>query len=955
MAEENKVLTENPLLDEIIWNAKTLARGAVLKDQEAADNAETLETIQAGDLLIAIVEHGAKFDNFVYTEELLKKLPNISEEQIKQWAYDNRLIPEEAKPILTDIASKEFLANYIEYNEYYRRLHGDPRYDPTKVWQGIWIDVNTISDTNKYPDISATYKDTEGTDYQLLHALPLGKIELMYVIGAIQNIINNKSLIVENNLRSTDLLYLKYIGSRSIDYYSARKAQRFSLLYCPTCDAAEVEQRFKDLIEANRMVVLYTIYSEAYRFRSDYYDRFMMIMIVIQTVIDMMVELPEYLIRMDVFDDRTCQYIFESNGVEYFPEIPIKYQVAMVKNLNKLIKFKSTDTCIVDICSIFGCDSIEIFKYYILKDRKVISNTDTSYWNETKEITHPDGTVETVMDEDKNYDLKFVKVPIMKSYDDYIRSGKNIYDYDEITRGDDYWVGDKTDRTVEENIKDMDFTLLRSKYYSVEAVIDVTQRIFELVYFTNILLYNKVDKSKLLISLPNVSNKKQFELVDVILSLYALTYIYYGSEDDIMDTQGKILKILGFNFEADLQIIAEYLHDNFDYISLESLQCEGFVIPKDGIFTFAQLENIYTTNKKIYQHVKEQMTNPLRKETYDAYKYVHDSLFIMNLNMEYFSVPPDGKIARTYTDFLSYKEPLLSAYLIKIKSITDVDKRQQSCVNAIQSITTYLRDYINSDVVNFDNIFSGLPSISMDFIKQYIQRVIDFFKSFKIYTHEMSITYLFQDKLSNKILMIDWMLLKFIFEKAEYFDFKEWIAKNYASLSPEEKFKLIDKVWLDIDTWVYRNLKDHYDEEKYKELTNIIRDRKEYYSHFDSNEQGFEEIADRFYRMMVSLQLTTRYEITDKIVEKIFTLEKEEFFSDVIQDLIYSNLVTVEYHQGIRPISKITYNTFMEKFDYNAGITHERFDRLHIDRTLTDRYKMQDNYYIIRTNDNSLI
>ena len=58
------------------------------------------------------------------------------------------------------------------------------------------------------------------------------------------------------------------------------------------------------------------------------------------------------------------EYIFESNGVKYFKDIPLRYQIALVKNLNKLIKFKSTDKCIVDIISLFGFRNINAFKYY---------------------------------------------------------------------------------------------------------------------------------------------------------------------------------------------------------------------------------------------------------------------------------------------------------------------------------------------------------------------------------------------------------------------------------------------------------------------------------------------------------------------------------------------------------------------------------------------------------------
>ena len=891
-------------------------------------------------------------ESYAAAEELLKKLPSIGDEQAKAWAEDNSLIPQNLRKTLLVLAADEFEANYVEKNNYYRMLHGEPNYDETGQWEGLWIDVNTINETNSNPDISTYYIDDEGTNYQLIHKLSIGYSELLYDNGSIENIVSNEDLLYSLDLTKSDVMYLKHIGSKSIEYYDARKAGQFEMLYCPSADSIEVETRFKDLFEANRLTTLYTVYSEAYKLQSEYYDRFMMIMIVIQTIIDMIVELPEYLIRRDVFDLRTCQYIFESNGVDYFPDIPIKYQVSLVKNLNKLIKFKSTDKCIVDICSIFGCDSIQVFKYYILKDRNVSSVTDAKYYNNTTTTVDGEtGISTTKLDNDTNYDIKFVKVPILEPYDSYIRSSKNIYDYDEITGSDAYWTGDKDRDMVLQEIKEMDFTLLRSKYYSVEALIDIAQRTFQLVYFTNILLYNDVDKSKLLVSLPNISNKKQFELIDVIITLYALSYIYYGAEDDIMNTQGKVLRVLGFNFEADLKAIGEHLFENHGRLSLKDLHCDGFTIPEDGkILTYKQLEEIYTTNKDIYDHVVWQLSHPVKKEIYDAYKYIYDSLFIMRLNMKYFSTPT-GEIAQTFTDFLSYKEPLLSSFLYKIKAIQAIDKRQSSCINAIQSITTYLKDYIDTELINFDYIFSGLPSISMDFIKKYVQEVIDFFKSFKIFTHEMSITYLFQDKFQNTIIMIDWMLLKYIFDKSEVIKIEDWIKKNYVSMTKQEKVEFIDKVWLDIDTWIQKEFADHYNHDLYSTLTKIVRDSKEYISSFDIHEQGFEDIVDEFYQMIISLYLQSNVNIDDKISEMIFLLDKEEFFNDQIQDLIYRLIVDVEYSDvyflrdfyNIANELKLGTRTASGKGEY----IQKEFASIE----KSSKYELLDNYYLILTSE----
>ena len=51
----NKVFTENPLLDEIIYNTRQIIYGGiVIKDSDLADNCETLESVKNGDLLVNI-------------------------------------------------------------------------------------------------------------------------------------------------------------------------------------------------------------------------------------------------------------------------------------------------------------------------------------------------------------------------------------------------------------------------------------------------------------------------------------------------------------------------------------------------------------------------------------------------------------------------------------------------------------------------------------------------------------------------------------------------------------------------------------------------------------------------------------------------------------------------------------------------------------------------------------
>lgn len=932
----DKIYTENPLLDEIIHNCKQLARGTVLKDQARADNDESAESLNAGDAYVSIKQGYASFSTFYYDRVFLSKIPNISADDADRYALDNETIPTELRPIILNEACKEFLESYVEKNNYYRMLNGEPNYDRLVTYDGLYVDFKTINNSPNNIKVSKFYRDTPGTDYRLIHTLDIGIIEVLYDNGFIDSLFEPQKMSILD-VEYKDIEYLKHIGNRRIDYYTSRSAEKFGMIYCPDCDSVEVKNRYKDKLEANRKYMLYTIYSDAYKINSTNYDNFMMVFLVIQTIIDMIVELPDYIIRRDVFDSRTCEYIFESNGVKYFRDIPLIYQIALVKNLNKLIKFKSSDKCIIDIVSVFGVPNIKIFKYYILKDRNVNNDVDNNYI--------------ATGNEEKDYTLKFIKVPITGKYDDYIRTSNNILRYDDVVDNDRYWTGDKEYDVIKSDITNMDFTVLRSKYYSVEALIDLTKRNFTLVYFTNILLYNKVDKSKLLINLPHISTSKKFELIDTIIFLYSLGYLFYGVQDNILDSRKKIATVLGFNTEADLQEIANYLNTNFDGLTLNDLGVDGYINPKLGgneIVSFKQLENIYFTNSKIYNHVRKMLINPPNKKIYDAYKYIYKSLFIMDCNMEYYKLG-NGNMASTYTQFLQEKDPLLYEQLLNLSKINNLTTRQESIVNMIQSTIQYLKDYVNRDIVSLDDVFAGLPSISLDFIKKYVEEVIDFFKSFKIFTHDSSILYTFSDKFENYVQLIEWTQFLYKFDKSQYVHIEDWIADSKLSMNHKDKFEMIDKVWLEFDRWVSLNYKDYYESDRYKEFTNTIRDKLSYNSHFYINDTSLQEslIKGAMSIILVDIVKNDKFNMNDSIALN---------YTKYLLDHIQSNIIELIYHYNvsIEPKDRCEINDevimICKRFLKEFSNIRSKINNMNLKLSSNDRYKMDDHCYLLHTN-----
>ena len=557
-----------------------------------------------------------------------------------------------------------------------------------------------------------------------------------------------------------------------------------------------------------------------------------------------------------------------------------------------------------------------------------------------------------------------------------------------------------------------------------------------MIYFMNLLLYNKIDTSNLKINVPIISTNKRFELVDVILTLFSLSYLYYGVEDTIVDSRSKIARILGFNMEADLGKIASWLHENHRGLHLKDLHIDTFKIPENGqIMSFDELENIFFTNKDCYDHVIELLNNPPTKEIYDAYRYIYNALMTMDMNMECFligdlsivneykalgyktrfvNIPkpssyrhreiyesdyawflgtidytdlcfevsdnftenhlldvyikesdPDRltkigtvQMAYTYQEYLRYADISLYAFINKIKLMADIESRQEACVNAIQTIVSNLKSYIDQtgdDAIPLDTVFSGLPSISIDFIKRYITEVIDFFKSFKIFTHESSIVYVIQDRFENYVQLIDHILLKYLLDKSELVRIEDAIGKITPSLTPKEVCRLIDKVWFEISTWLKQSYSDYYNSDQYEEAKDRIKDYLEYRSTLecidevlDKRIQEHQTLAiDAILKLLVDITLTEdKVPVEDSIAEFKKTQSFKDYYNEWLIDIM-KIVTTIDLDDRILYQDDIIWSSLFRMNTVSPIV--EQISNSHISTSHSDKMNISDHLYTIIT------
>lgn len=745
----SKKQTNIPLLDNVIYYAKLLTFNSILKDEEQAIKHETIHSIKRSDLYIICKDDIADFNMFEsFTIEQLKQVGLDDEKYVE----NKHLIPVDKRPALVKIAIQDTIDNYEELNNYYRMLSGLPDLED----KGIYID----------------YIDNIPPKY--VHEMTYDEL-LIFENSGYLDIVKDQN---------PDKKYLNFLGTKKIDSYFARKTNKFGILYYPNIDIPEVITRFIDIFEKNRIYTLKCIYNDAFKMSSDYYDNFIMIFIKVQTIVDMIANIPDYVIKRDLFDITSIKHMFESHGIEFFEEIPIKYQIAMLKNMNTLVKFKSTTKNMIDIFSIFGFNNIEIFKYYLLKDRSV--DTNGNYIFATKFIEDEDGNVVEVDDNEKNFSLKFVKVPIEEDLDSYIRDTKNHVPYDDITESDPYWIGDKTADQVKKEILDYEFNYLRSKYISIDTVYDMDLLTFEMSYFFNMIFDNVNLENNLNLSIKSIDLERKFKLNHIIFYLYTLTYEQSNIVDSIFNTTTKVMHVKGFNFEADLTALSNYIYSKG--FTMQELGID-FEIPNKSFLTINQLVNVFLKNKKCYDHVVKQLLNADNKYIYDIYKYIYDALMITTINDKLFELS-DGRIAKTYTEYFAEYEPKIYEHLQSIRKLEGKEK-ENKITETITSIVYALEDYVDTNEFKF--LFTNLPSVSSDIVRTYMFKVINFFKSYKIELTNINNIYKFDDKLENKILVLDKLNFNKSFSKKDLLNIRE---KTYFDILINMKERLTLKEYI---------------------------------------------------------------------------------------------------------------------------------------------------------------
>lgn len=733
----------------------------VYKSVTDAEKYETMETRLAGDHYVDARLGTDLFESYLsesFSESVLNQVGIYDKFQIEQIQSDKYLIPVSLRDKVLELKRKEIIDNYEEKNNYYRALNGLPDIESG----AIYLSPSKLSSFGYYEDSQEDWDNDNLDNLTPLHLLPENILETMESIGYLDE------LYEEYNSDSYHAEYIKHLGLRKIDILQARTATQYELLYVPRVEnATRFSRDFTNYYEESRQYFLTQVYNYHYNAEYEFYESYIGFFILIMGIQRTINSMFEVMVERDFYDIETCRMFLSAYGVPFIESFTFNQQLSLVKNLNILIREKCTTRVLYDILSLLEYDKYNLSKYLIVKQHKMAS---TSESEELKPVfiyrttLTDEGLPIYELDKSAIYDYYFVGVD-MNATDIKLSdlNESNSQSYRAMTEDDIYWLED--DELIQK-LQDDEINYAETKYTNVAITLRMYQVMFEHVYLQKMICDKGYETSRISVDLSLIS-ETPISILEMEVVLICLLCKHNGYSPDLLSSPSKNLAVLGFNFDADFDLIRQEILSNPRLYSSKLLD----YVKTTNFSSVYDINEAYGNAKALYDLLIEGMETTQSEQVYHAYKKLYTSLMVTDVHNEIFTLP-DGSIPETYMDWLQVYNPLLYEYMENISQEETVDK--------INYITTKMIAWFsNTKYLNY------LNPIDVKVVNDII-KLLRWFKSYTMDIKDLDVIYLFDSKYYNLMKMLGrlWIHTEGIVRETgigyhEWVSyFKEWLMKR---------------------------------------------------------------------------------------------------------------------------------------------------------------------------------
>lgn len=734
-------------------NIRQLVNGVTIKYSRKAADSETPSIANSFDEYLGAYYETDKFTTYSkYPYKVLKDCPGLigyCENRASRFGTSvaielralastpsmipNTIAPSDSllyKDIYDEILKKHrayILNNYEELNDYYRTLRGLPPLGGSDV---IRIKTSILSeygiDTTQYNKVNNSVS---------IHLLSDNDIFILESVGYLNKI----------REENPNLEYLKHLGVNRVDIVTARQAKNFSILKINKADIPEnVYTTFTRIYEQCREYFMSVIYNRNMSAMHDQYDNFIALCIMVMTIQRYVSNTFKFGVQRDLFDWEFIQNMYKSYNVPFIDSLAIDHHVVILKNLNNLLRHKSTDKVLFDICSILGLTYVDIYKYYLVKDQLRDDNGKPIFVYKDK-YDEDGNVIGKEIDYKNTYNLYFQAVDIEE--DNIIlalqdTTDGNRVDYDEMVSGDPYWWEDDE---LEKLKYSEAFNYVETKYLSLNLMYKMTEMLFEVSYAFRAMLDKKDDIDNNLMSIPKIIPDVKFKIFDIVVFMIALLCKKHGFTGNIISDPGLVAHIYGFDFTAKDTEQYQTLLNSLDTKDPDSKTLKKY-LDELNISSDVDISELFDTLRNYNKFMVEKMRSTNDIHTYHLYKDIFNITMTEDNMKELFSYT-DGEsntvIATSYLDYLTHKAPMLGGFV----SSVEVDDISGHLEHLLSQLDVYVEE------LQYTYIISGTDS---PLIKALIS-LIRFFKSYTVDISGFNIIYLFDSKMYNLIRMTEYI------------------------------------------------------------------------------------------------------------------------------------------------------------------------------------------------------
>lgn len=710
----------------ILNDIKSITENVIVKFAVEANANETVDTKRDGDRFVAAMTERDVFASYRrYDRDILIKAGITDPEVLDECYYDKYKIPYNKREEVLRLQRQMVIDQYDERNDYYRTLIGKPP-------------MNT-------PEEEFIYLTQEQMDYYKIDEIrPIHDYPLEIIIKL-------ERVVIPDLIKMyPDREYLKHMGSKSVNLVRAREAKNFEIIFTDIILDNVFLRAFFETYSFCREYFMATIYNSAFSGRYNLYENFIGMNIMIMTIQRLVVDTIKLSIDRDFYDLTSIKKMFDCYGIPFFEDLPLDYQRTIIKNLNMLIRSKSTDKVLYDIANILMYERMRIYKYFLVKERKLDESGNPLII--TKIIYDDDGNEIEVPDYDKMYDIYFQSTDILEpNVILAIENKPNRYHYNEVTDEDVHWW--ETEELKKE-LYEREYNFIETKYLGINLMQNLTNLLYDTCYFIHLLVDNKDTTTPLETRVLNKDAMKTgtdylylkldrfspvpISIFDSVVMLSALVSKKNGMKGNIItQSAGKILSVLGFNFELNFDLIKETIKK---YPRIFKDQSISKYLDLLDIKHVDDIETLYKNFRNFAEFCAERATNTENIYEYRAYKDLYKVFTVREEVGEAFRLS-NGKVATTYMEYLYDKLPHIAEFIDSLHK----DKLGVYIEHILGKLNELIPDleYLSSINGTNNNITNALVSL------------INFFKSYTTDLRNLNVIYILDDKFFNKIRMVD--------------------------------------------------------------------------------------------------------------------------------------------------------------------------------------------------------